>query len=575
MGKEIIHIEVDEDIAGIIGRVMGAREKVVAVVAPKNLGALRSVMNLKLLKKAAKNAGKIVVIISDNPAVANLAGVAGVALAPNLETKPAVPEVDLADGQMVAEELNSGEPLTIAGDLDGDGEDDNLRLAVAPEAVNGEKFEAAAREMDGSDQPQENEKKRRFNALTAKVDKVWQKALIIGGVGVVLLGIGIGAMMLFVRPQATVTLTTQMDSIDVRRDVRFRVNDNDVNEGLFVLQERTLEAEQVEEFEATGEREEGTRASGQITIRHCGPAMTISTEQSFSAEGRRYRISVDRISLEGTPSPCSDSSNWRSVQAPVLAEVIGEESNLSSGNRLTFSADPNGHFTEVTSNGISGGTRQIVRVVSENDVRNALARMDSTSVEEGRSRLIASLDDDRYAFGLTFTAENGAVEVTPRVGESVGNGGRATVRRTQVFKMMTASRSDMERFAMQLAEAAAGERQVYEIGNFKDGSLFLERIEITAQTGGTTCAPEDNDCTPTPGSVREIVALLKTVARAGDTIPEDAIRSEITNKPINEAEKILAGFKGVQRVSIDLTPFWARRIPRDQSRIDVNIRADD
>jgi len=573
MGKEIIHIEVDEDIAGVIGRVMAAQEKVVAVVTPKNLGALRSVMNLKLLKKAAKNAGKIVVVISDNIAMKNLAGVAGVALAPNLETKPVVPEVDLADGQMVAEELNSGEPLTIAGDLDGDGEDDTLRHVMPAESADGEEFEAAAREVDSPEQPPENEKKRRFNALTSKVDKVWQKALIIGGVGVVLLGIGVGAMLLFVRPQAVVTLTTQMDSIDVRRDVRFRVNDNDVNDGLFALQERTLETEQIEEFEATGEREEGTRASGQVTIRHCGPDFWLETTYSFEANGRRYNV-ASRTRLEG--APCGGGENeWRSTTVRVTASDIGDEFNLASGQEMVFSEDQPNNWSRSRSAGISGGTRQMLRVVSEEDVRNALSRMDATSIEEGRSRLVASLDDDRYAFGLTFTADSGSVEVTPRVGEVVGNGGRATVRRSQVFRIMTASREDMERFAMQLAETAAGEKQVYEIGNFNNGSLFLERIEIASQTGGTTCAPGDNDCTPVAGAVREITAILKTVARAGDTIPEEEIRREIANKPINDAEKILMGFKGVQRASIDLTPFWARRIPRDQARIEVNIRADD
>ncbi|MCL2371174.1 hypothetical protein FWC63_00295 [Candidatus Saccharibacteria bacterium] len=575
MGKEIIHIEVDEDIAGIIGRVMAAKEKVVAVVAPKNLGALRSAMNLKLLKKAAKNSGKVTVVISDNPAMKNLAGVAGVALAPNLETKPTIPEVSVAEGQIVVEELRSGEPLTIAGDLDGDGQDDILPKSPAKEIdmESGEEITSKDKDTDGiaSEADQAN-KKRKFNALTSKVDKVWQKALIIGAFGVGAMAIGVAVMVIAVRPQAVVNITTQMDNIDVRRDVRFQLNNNDVPGGLFALQERNLEAEQVEEFEATGEREEGTRASGQITIRHCGPASQLTTDNFFEANGRRYRLGA-AVTLPG--APCGNENNWGTTTVVVTAAEIGDEFNLASGQSMILSTDRESYQTRVTSNGISGGTRQIIRIVSEEDVRNALAQMDGTSVEEGRSRLIASLEDDRYAFSLTFRHESGAVEVTPRVGEPVGNGGRATVRRTQTFRIMTTSRTDMERFAMQLAEQTAGEQTVYDIGSFTDGRLFLERIEITQQTGGTTCEPDAEDCVPTPGQVREMTASMKTIARVGDEIPEDEVRAAIVQMAVGDAQREVSGFPGVQRVSINLTPFWVRRLPRDQSRIEINIRADD
>jgi hypothetical protein len=582
MGKEIIHVEVDEDIAGVIARVMAAKEKVVAVVAPKNLGALRSAMNLKLLKKAAKNADKVVAVVSDNPAMVNLAGVAGVPLAANLESKPVVPEVEhLAEGQLVAEELTAGEPLMVTGE---GGESSHLSVGRLGEEASplayGDSPHTASEEnkdlrnnpaeelgsMDGNSQ--KTEKKRRFTALTAKVDKVWQKALIIGGVVVGAILVGVLVLFLAVRPSATVNIATQMDTIDVRREVRFKVGDNDVENGLFALTEKSLGVEQSEEFEPTGEKFEGTKASGTVSIRYCGPPQTISPQQYFEAGGKRYRVG-STISLNG--ASCSD---WATTTAPVTADDIGEEYNVASGTTMVFSGDPNGYQTTVTSQGISGGTKQAIRVVSEEDVKNALSRMDTASIEEGRSRLKASLDSELYAFDLTFVAENGAVEVSPKVGEAVGAGGKATVKRTQNYKIMTASKPDMERYALAQAETTAAGKKIYEIGNFAANSLFLERTEITSQTGGTTCAPDATDCTPTAGAVREISALLKTVARAGDSISEAEILAAIADQRANDANRIVMDFRGVQRVDISLKPFWANRLPKDTSRIVINIKAD-
>ena len=594
MGKEIIHIEVDEDIAGIIGRVMAAKEKVVAVVAPKNLGALRSAMNLKLLKKAAKNADKVVAVISDNPAMVNLAGVAGVPLAKNLESKPVVPEVEhLADGQLVAEELTAGEPLEISGALDDDlsepsslspqhdvasahrhGGDASRSPAAAVRESSENDIEGSQATDTAGAGAATSEKKRKFNALTAKVDKVWQKVLIIGGVVLGALVIGVVAMVIAIKPSATVNVATHMDTIDVRNEVQFKVGDNNVGGGLFQLTEKSLGVEQDEEFEATGEKEEGTKASGTVTVRYCGPsAMTVSEANSFEANGKRYRVStrteLPAASCAGAPE------SWNATTVAVVADDIGEDFNVASGVVMSFSADPNGHSTRVTSGGISGGSKRTVRVVSEEDVKNALNRLDSASIEEGRARLKASLDDDLYAFDQTFVATSGSVEVTPRVGEPIGNGDRATVKRTQNYRIMTASKSDMERFAMELAESQAAGKQIYEIGDFAAGNLFLERVEITAQTGGTTCGDDaPSDCVPTPGTVREIRALLKTVARAGDSISVEEIAEVIANQRVADANRLVMEFRGVQRVEVTLRPFWANRLPKDVSRITINIQAD-
>jgi len=73
MNKDVIYIDVEDDITAIIGKVKDAKQKIVAVVPPKRMGVLQSAVNLRLLGRAAEQSNKRIVLISNNAALAALA----------------------------------------------------------------------------------------------------------------------------------------------------------------------------------------------------------------------------------------------------------------------------------------------------------------------------------------------------------------------------------------------------------------------------------------------------------------------------------------------------------------------
>src|SRR3954462_894172 len=99
-GKDVIYIDVDDEITSIIDKVENAKEKVVALVLPKRATMLQSIVNMRLLKRSADAAEKNVVLITAEPALLPLAGAAGLHVAKNLQSKPIIPPSPLA-----AEEL--------------------------------------------------------------------------------------------------------------------------------------------------------------------------------------------------------------------------------------------------------------------------------------------------------------------------------------------------------------------------------------------------------------------------------------------------------------------------------------
>ena len=51
--KDTIYIDIDDEITGIIDKVQGSKGKVVAFVLPKRAAVFQSIVNMKLLKRAA------------------------------------------------------------------------------------------------------------------------------------------------------------------------------------------------------------------------------------------------------------------------------------------------------------------------------------------------------------------------------------------------------------------------------------------------------------------------------------------------------------------------------------------
>src|SRR4051812_45143776 len=90
-GKDTIYVDVDDDITTIIDKVEAAKAKIVALVLPKRAGAMQSVVNMRLLKRSAENAGKNVVLITGEASLLPLAGAAGLHVAKSLQSKPIVP----------------------------------------------------------------------------------------------------------------------------------------------------------------------------------------------------------------------------------------------------------------------------------------------------------------------------------------------------------------------------------------------------------------------------------------------------------------------------------------------------
>jgi hypothetical protein len=121
MNKDVIYIDVEDDITAIISKVKASKEKIVALVPPKRIGVLQSAVNLRLLGRAAEQSDKHLVVITSNHALMSLAASAKLPVAKNLQSKPelapiAALEVDDGEDIIDGNDLPIGEHARQSGD---------------------------------------------------------------------------------------------------------------------------------------------------------------------------------------------------------------------------------------------------------------------------------------------------------------------------------------------------------------------------------------------------------------------------------------------------------------------------
>ena len=105
-GKETVYVDVDDEITNIIDKVKSSPSKIIALVLPKRATVLQSVVNMKLLKKAATTSKKNVVLITSEAGLLPLAGAAGLHVAKSLQSKPEIPPLPRTDDSDEPEDMD-------------------------------------------------------------------------------------------------------------------------------------------------------------------------------------------------------------------------------------------------------------------------------------------------------------------------------------------------------------------------------------------------------------------------------------------------------------------------------------
>lgn len=552
MNKDVIYIDVEDDITAIIGKVKAAKEKIVALVPPKRIGVLQSAVNLRLLERAAKQSGKRLVLISNNAALGALAAAAKIPVAKNLQSKPEIAEIsalevddeDIIDGSQlpVGEHARAaaGERASSAvlGSLSIDDPLDDATKAAPPVAGG---MPAKPRIKSGIKVPN-------FNTF--------RKKLIFGiGGGILLVGFLIWAIA--IAPRATVVITARTTESSANAKVTFSPTlSTDMAANTLKSTAMQSKKDVSVEFEATENKEVGEKAKGSITVRNCdySTGFSLPAGTQFTAGSITF-VSTAAVSVPGYSAPSSTlcslsgSSSGKATVA-VEASAIGDSFNVSA-RTYTVGTIPSGSKVDASGTDMAGGSKRQVKVVSSTDIQNAVDQLTKQNTDEIKKQLSDQFDKSYTVLDQTFKIDQGSPQSVPAKGQEVTSGTKAKLTTSVTYSLTGITKAD--------------------IGKFLDGYFENQLKDISDQRTYSNGADQATLTNITGVADGGFTANLVATAKIGPKIDDKAIKDTAKGKRYGDVQSAIEAIQGVDNVDVKFWPFWVTGVPNDTNRIKVEF----
>ena len=542
--KDVIYIDVDDEITAVIDKLAASDKKIVALVLPKRATVLQSIVNMKLLKRAASEAKKNLVLITSESGLLPLAGSVGIHVAKSLNSKPEVPDGPEHSPQGEAPiEVNEGDEIPLdghkpIGELAGmppaDDEDETIELddeddPATPAAAHGGKIK----------------KNRKFKIPNFNKFRLM---LLLAGVGVILLGM-VAYAAVAVWPEAKITIKTDSTAINSSSVVTLKTGADvklDAEKAIAPAQLQEVKKTLTGDSPATGQKNNGDKASGSVdmTAKDCSAPFTTPSDlpsgTGITTDGKTYITQKKaNFSIDSASGSCV---YYKASSIGIVAQSAGLQYNVAG---VTFSVP--GRSDVGASGSASGGTDNIVKIVTQADIDAAKKKITDQDTQPIQQELKSALIG-RGLFAVDVTFNIGTPE-TQLSAEANAPAEAVTVTQTINYSMLGAKQDDLEKIIEKSVQTKIDTKKQSILTHGLDNGFFsLQGVN------------------PDGASVS-----MQTTVIAGAALNKDTIKKQVAGKKSGDAKELISANPGVTDVTVELSPFWVSSIPKRLDKITVII----
>jgi hypothetical protein len=556
MTDNALYLEVDEDITSAIDKLAKVQGTSVQIVVPKRSTMLQSMINLKLLKKAAENNGKQLVLVTNDRIATDLAARVGLAVAPSIGAKPVIKETSMPEQLKDSEEvINADDPEPPATPM----EPVAKPISAKPKRLSLKRKElsdasaAAAVAADAADdgedapavKPGKPIKVPNWNTLQKRAMWIGLAAIIIGGYFV----------MMYLYAGAKVVVFANAQKTPIAVDFTVDPSQSQSNYANTTLAGKTISVTKTlsGQFTATGQQDVGTKASGTITVYNCldGNTHTLVAGTRFEDSNGNIFKSTSDISVPGGQGSFAGCSTPGTATVSVQADQNGSQYNEGPGS-YTIPGLPSSEQTgqdAITAKGatMSGGTSNIVTVVQQSDVDTAQAAVLAADKNNITGDLSGQIP--KGYVGINSSQSSSASNVTPAPAVDA-QATSATLTMQVTYKELIIQQSDYKQLLdTQEASQVGNDSQIYDDGY----------SQILLTQSGT-----DNNGAQS--------FHLTTQAYSGPKIDTASIAKQIAGKRYGDAVDFAKGLAGVTDAQISIWPAWSSNLPTQADKIHVSIK---
>ncbi len=528
--KDIIYVDIEDDITSVIEKVKKAEKPIVALVPPKRIGVLQSVVNLKLLQRAATTSNKRVVLITNDQALMGLAAANAIPVAKNLQSRPELlSQSALAED---VEEVINGEELPV-GELEKTG-DTPLELTGFP--VTNEPG-ALASKTPLAVSAAARAPKKGTGARIPNFDTFRKKLFIFGGLGALLIVFLVWAI--FFAGNATIAIQAKTNIVNINKPLQLRTDAKlDASKGIAPAIVKETKKSSSADFTATGKKDVGEKAKATVEF----------STNSINKLGTTIPAGTPLASPSGLVF-ITDSSvtmtlnNANGAPTGVTAAGSGTKYNGASGAVTGAPDGISGEFTGPS----AGGTDKTITVVSQADIDKAVESLDGEDSNKVKTELKKQFEKDILTIDESFKIVQGDPVSSPAV-SSEASSGKVTAETT--YQLVGVSRGDL--------------RTIYD--TFSKTQIAAETNQKIYESGDETTKFTEYKQTDNGYSVR-----AQATAKVGPNIDAKALAKQLTGKRSGEIQQQIETIQGVENVTVTLSPFWVTKAPSNVDKIKIKF----
>lgn len=537
MSKDVIYLEVDDEITSVIDKLQDSPQSVVALVLPKRATVFQSVVNMKLLKKTSEKAKKSVVLITSDETVHGIAGATRMHIAKTLQSKPLIPPAPKKAADETTVELSESDKPAETSDKPTEPADEDK---VMDEVIELDNTGDSAEPTIPRTKPNRKLKIPDFNSFRLRF------FLIVSLIVVLIVGWFFAYVIL---PKATITIKTNQKLVEASTTLTANTAATEFDSVGGVIPAVMVETSKTdtEKVAATGEKNSGAKASGSVEFVDCRqtgpPTKTVPAGTIISGGGVSFVTAAD-ISVPASDYNVSGcKSTPRSAPVNVVAAEGGKKYN--QGPR-TYTVSGFSTMVADSDAGMTGGTDVITKVVSDADIETAKTRMAGRQKEAATADMKAQLETQNM-FALVATIDEAAPVLTasPAVGQEAGE---TTVTAVTKFTMLGVLQTSVDELLNNAVKTVVGDEQQ----NVQDNGLLTAVFTVLEKKSPT-----------------EQKLSLNTSAVVGPNIDKATIAANAAGKKTGDIRDSIESIEGVEEVTIKYSPFWVFQTPKASKKITV------
>ena len=566
MNKDTFYIEPEDDITDIINHIKASKQKIIALVPPKKLNVLRSSINLKLIARTAKMHDKAIVVVTTDPTLMKMAALSSLPFAKNLSSRPTLPsefnEADL-EYPVKAKKASPSDEIEINEKATPDSSVSRVRTTNEPAAShtnNSNLVKNSTMNLDSeevaknSDEEDSDNQPKKILTLDSLKNRI-----IIGVVAAVLL-IGSFVWAFILAPAAKISVKIKTIAENFSENVSFVTDAKQAvsKDGKFFLETASLEKNSEVEFEATGEKNVGDKATGELrliaifdmsttTATASRPDVaTVPQGSAFAYRNLNFLTNQEvKISWDGSISNCDAGRHNGKCQVAKTVKATA----IEGGVKYNIEAVSSGWQSSVAgvegyaNSAFKGGTDKIQKIVTASDITKAKEKL--TEADGVKEELFEKVPSDDIKIEDSYKKVTADPTSSPAVDQPTENG-KAKLTAKTTYSVNYVDKAAVEEYVKSVVSTRlGGDQKIYETGN-----IFIEKFQ---------------------NNNNSVTAKIKATLKTGPEVTEQSVLEKSLGKKVGEVTTLIKSINGVSDVEVNTSFPWVRQIPNDANKVSIKI----